>query len=76
MANTNNLYGTNKPGPSPVFTERIEVRLRKEQTDRLARFSKAFGMSQSDLIRLAIDQFSSTIEDGPMLKIFESKAVA
>lgn len=75
MPNSANLYGPNKPGPEPVFTERMDLRLRADQTVALDRIAQAFQLSRSDLMRLALDQFTSAIEEGPFLARLEEVEV-
>jgi hypothetical protein len=75
MPNAADLYGPNRPGPAPVFTERIELRLRPDQVQRLDRIAKAIGWSRSDVIRLGLDQFTEAIE-GPFLRRLEEVEVA
>ena len=74
MPNAADLYGPNRPGPDPVFTERIELRLRPDQVRKLDRIAKAFGWSRSDVIRLGLDQFTDAIE-GPFLDRLEEMEV-
>ncbi len=45
----------NTPGPKPVFTQRTEVRLRRDQSQTLHRLSEALGINRSDLIRMILD---------------------
>lgn len=75
MPNAADLYGPNRPGPRPVFTERMDLRLRPDQIQKLDRIAKAFGQSRSDVLRLAVDQFTDAVE-GPFLDRLEEVEVA
>ncbi|MGI9121202.1 MAG: ribbon-helix-helix protein, CopG family [Acidimicrobiales bacterium] len=76
MPNAADLYGPNRPGPDPVFTERIELRLRPDQVQRLDRIAKAFRMTRSDIVRLAVDSFTDAVEEQPVLRRLEEVEVA
>ena len=75
MPNAADLYEPNRPGPEPVFTERMELRMRPDQVKALDRIAKAFRMSRSDVLRLAVDQFTDAV-DGPFLRRLEEVEVA
>ncbi len=75
MPNAADLYGPNRPGPEPVFTERMDLRMRPDQVQALDRIAKAFRMSRSDVLRLAVDQFTDAV-DGPFLRRLEEVEVA
>ena len=74
MPNAADLYGPNRPGPEPVFTERIELRLRPDQVRAADRVARAFHWSRSDVIRMALDQFTDAV-DGPLLDRMEEMEV-
>lgn len=63
------------PGPDPVFTERTVVRLRPDQVRQLDRVAKAFRLTRSDVMRLAVDMFGRAIEEGPWLARLEEVEV-
>lgn len=75
MPNAADLCGPNRPGPEPVFTERMELRMRPDQVQALDRIAKAFRMTRSDVLRLAVDQFTDAV-DGPFLRRLEEVEVA
>jgi hypothetical protein len=53
----------------------MELRLRPDQVQMLDRIAKAFGVTRSEVVRLALDSFSTAIED-PFLRRLEEVEVA
>jgi hypothetical protein len=53
----------------------MELRMRPDQVQALGRIAKAFRMSRSDVLRLAVDQFTDAV-DGPFLRRLEEVEVA
>lgn len=51
-----------RPGPDPVFTERLVVNVRPDQLQTLNRLSSALSISRSDLVRHVLD-FGITVYD-------------
>lgn len=52
----------NTPGPEPVFTHRVQVKVRPDQHESLARVAGLLGMSQSDVVRWVLDSGLAAIE--------------
>ena len=76
MANSGNLYGTNRPGPKPVFTERMDLRLRPDQVQALARISSVIPATTSELVRMFIDYGTDAFESVPNFKSLPRKEPA
>lgn len=55
MANTAEPVQANRPGPKPLFTERMDLRLRPDQVAGMERIAAVIGVTQSDLVRWFID---------------------
>jgi len=63
----------NTPGPKPVFTQRMEVRLRRDQSQTLHRLSEALGISRSDLVRMILDygiEATNTAHDNATKEVY------
>lgn len=56
MPNSAEHISLNRPGPDPVFTERLVVNVRPDQLQTLNRLSSALEVSRSDLVRAILDQ--------------------
>ncbi len=50
-----NLCTPNRPGPRPVFTERLVVNIRIDQRTTLNHLAKSLDMTLSDLVRWILD---------------------
>lgn len=60
-----NLYtedGPKKPGPDPVFTERLQLRTTKDQWRRMQMLADALGVSISAVVRQGIDDLIERVE--------------
>lgn len=60
--NAANPCHRNGPGPTPVFTERLVVKIRPDQADRLAVIARALRLNQSEVVRYALDLFTESVE--------------
>lgn len=76
MPNSGEQLSPNKRGPAPVFTERMVVRLRPDQSDAIARIAKAFQLTPSELVRMWIDLGSEAVESVPTFKILTGEEPA
>lgn len=52
-----------RPGPKPMFTERVVVMIRPDQRQALDRICRTLELSVSDIARWMIDQGVAAIED-------------
>lgn len=52
-----------RPGPKPMFTERVVVMIRPDQRQALDRICRTLEISVSDLVRWFVDQGVAAIED-------------
>lgn len=67
VANVPNQYGpVDKPGPRPVFTRRMELRLRADQHRALVTIARSIGVSVSDVVRSFVDHGINHMETGEM----------
>lgn len=73
MPNGHDSYRSNKPGPKPVFTERMDLRLRPDQVDALARIASVVPMTASELVRMFIDVGTDAFESVPNFKSLPRK---
>ena len=60
-----------RPGPRPVFTERMVVQVRADQRSAVTRIANVLGMSASEWVRWCIDQGTTAIETVPSFKYLE-----
>lgn len=51
-----------RPGPVPIFTERIVVKIRADQAEALQRIARVLGQSVSDVTRWFIDNGIQAVE--------------
>lgn len=51
-----------KPGPDPVFTERVQLQVTKEQWRRMKLLCEALGVSMSAVVRQGIDDLIERVE--------------
>jgi hypothetical protein len=51
-----NLCARNRPGPKPIFTERVVVKLRQDQRQSVERIAHVLGLSTSEIVRWFIDE--------------------
>jgi hypothetical protein len=58
-------YVRRKPGPIPMFTERVVVKLRADQHEAVQRIATALGFTVSDVIRWFIDEGAHAVEAVP-----------
>lgn len=42
----------NAPGPDPIFTDRLNVKVRREMREELDRLAAALGITTSDVVRI------------------------
>lgn len=52
------------PGPAPVFTERIQVKVRPDQRAALRRVAGLVEMTEAEALRWIIDHGTAAIEQG------------
>lgn len=68
-----NLCARNRPGPKPVFTERVVVKLRPDQLQAVERIAHVLGVSTSDVVRWFIDQGVQAVEAVPEFNRLEDQ---
>lgn len=71
MANAHNCYGGKRRGPKPLFTERMEVRLRPDQAAAMQRIAKTLNLPTAELMRWFVDQGIGAVEGAPAYATLE-----
>ena len=72
MANaSNNHHAHSRPGPKPQFPYVMQLRLRNDQRQALARIASTLGVGVSDLIRWFIDSGTDAVENVPTFKTLQ-----
>jgi len=71
MANTANSCAGDRPGPKPIFTARVVVKLRPDQYDAVKRVAAVLGLTGSDVIRWFIDEGTRAVETTPNFNTLE-----
>ena len=51
-----------RPGPEPLFTNRLQVKIRDDQRQAINRLASALGFTTSDLVRWILDSGLQALE--------------
>lgn len=73
MPNSADCARPNKPGPKPQFPYRMELRLRTDQRQALARIAASLNVGVSDLVRHFIDTEVEWLEGHPVYQGFKER---
>lgn len=57
-----NSHSANRPGPKPVFTERMQLQVTKDQWRRMQMLAEALEVSISAVVRQGIDDLIERVE--------------
>lgn len=66
-----NPGGGVRPGPCPVFTERLIVKVRPEQLAAVQRIARVLHRPASDVVRWFIDTGVAAIDQAPTYQLLE-----
>ena len=55
------MYRT-RPGPEPLFTNRLQVKIRTDQRQAINRLASALGFTTSELVRWILDSGLDALE--------------